>query len=276
MKQHSALSIINYPFTIVLLSALFLILPVKAQVNIGSDANPQTFSILELTTTILKGGLRLPQLTDQQCSTLETELKNLTDQNDIAAAHGLVVYNINSGCLEFWNGDAWINLCFDLMAPIDPTTLPLVTGNLTGRTCFDIARSNSGRNNCGTLAERTSTADFSRSDVNTQTYTFTPQSGVEVSNVRFFYVESDSGNIIRSFTYNPTYNTMVHISAATPCTATVVYKPELNTSALGLTADNPLTVDIYVVYNDAADGSGTYKAVKLTAIIKDCICAASE
>ena len=99
-----------------LVITLFFVLPLKAQVNIGSDTLPHSFSILELTTSIKKGGLRLPQLTTDAISKLNT--------TGIDAAQGLVVYNADNNCLEFWNGKEWISLCSDIFpAPPDPRTV---------------------------------------------------------------------------------------------------------------------------------------------------------
>jgi len=86
---------------------LFFYLPVKSQVTIGSQKASQNFSILELIST--EGGLRLPQLTSGERDSLK--LDALTDSVTIEAAKGLVVYNTDVDCLEFWSGDKWISLC---------------------------------------------------------------------------------------------------------------------------------------------------------------------
>jgi len=113
--MNKKLSIVNYQLSIFLV-AVFFALPLKAQVNIGSDTTPQSFSILELTTSTLKGGLRLPQLTTDEISKLNTAGDD--------TAHGLVVYNTDTNCLEFWNGAAWISLCnYIFPAPPDPSTV---------------------------------------------------------------------------------------------------------------------------------------------------------
>lgn len=156
----------------------------------------------------------------------------------------------------------------------EPSSLPTGSGTFSGRTCFDVAKYNDG-DGCGDLASRqneTLTADGSRADftntiTNTQTYTFTP-SGT-VSNVFFMYKEASSytNKIIESMTGGNTGN-----SISSDVTCTVVYKSSLNTDAATKTSADALTVDIYAIYNDAADYTGSYRAVKLTASIKDCSC----
>ncbi len=139
------------------------------------------------------------------------------------------------------------------------------TGSLSGRTCFDIALSNDNTNSCGALSGRLANqANFTLTSINTQTYTFTP-SGT-VSNVRFVYVNTN-GAVITSLSGGNTGNNIT-----TAVTATVNYNTSLNSLALGLTSSNPLTADIYVVYNDGATNNGTDRQLKLTTNVKDCAC----
>jgi len=88
----------------IIVTVLFFSLPAKAQVNIGKKVAPQSFSILELSADVTKGGLRLPQLN-------EAARDNLTKSNPPSTANGLVIYNTDNDCLEFWNGTTWISLC---------------------------------------------------------------------------------------------------------------------------------------------------------------------
>lgn len=163
----------------------------------------------------------------------------------------------------------------------DPSTMPIGSGSLSGKTCFDIAYSNDNTNSCGPISGRTSQrTDFSvrtyqdpaginasiRPYTGVQVYTFTPNS--TVSKVRFDYVD-ESGKVIETIAPNEDY-TGNNISAA--CKVTVLYKPSLNTDLRGLTSANALKVDIYAIYNDAADGKGTDRSVKLTAKLQDCAC----
>jgi uncharacterized protein (TIGR02145 family) len=134
-------------------------------------------------------------------------------------------------------------------------------GSLSGKSCFDIALSNDNTNSCGPLSARNvNKSDFTLSSVNTQTYTFTPSGAV--SNVRFQYVNTN-GQVITAITGGNAGSNII-----SPVTATVSYNTNLNTLALGLKGSNPLTADIYVIFND---GNGD-KTLKLTANIKDCLC----
>jgi hypothetical protein len=103
-------------------------------------------------------------------------------------------------------------------------------------------------------------SDFTLSSVNTQTYTFTP-SGT-VSNVRFQYVNTN-GQVITGISGG---NAGSNITTAV--TASVSYNSNLNSLALGLTNSNPLSADIYVIFNDGTAD----KTLKLTANVKDCAC----
>ena len=126
MKRHSTLikkqSIIHcqlFCYSIILL--LFFTSPLKAQVTIGSQDPPQPFSILELTTKIKQGGLRLPLLSTDERDNLN--LKDLVDP-EANAAEGLVIYNTTTNCLEFWNGKKWISNCLDAMPDCSSTVFP--------------------------------------------------------------------------------------------------------------------------------------------------------
>ncbi|TDO69874.1 uncharacterized protein (TIGR02145 family) [Flavobacterium chryseum] len=162
---------------------------------------------------------------------------------------------------------------FTVTAAINPATIPAGVGTLSGRTCFDIAESNN-TTDCGLLTTRQANkADFSLAATNTQTYTFTPSGTVSL--VRFMYVESLSGAIIKTITNNGN-PAALNVSGAV--TATVVYQNSLSTiggvqgTAFGKASADALTVDIYAVYNSNANGTGTDKQVKLTASVKDCAC----
>ncbi len=160
-------------------------------------------------------------------------------------------------------------------APAPPSNLP-GTGSLSGRTCFDIAESNDNVNSCGALSGRTpDRANFNQTTTYNQTYVFTPSGTGTVSNVRFVYVNTN-GQVIQSLT--PAANYSGTLSSGSSASAVAAYNQDLSSDvpgssptnglAYGLTSSNPLTADIYVVYND---GSGD-KQLKLTANVKDCAC----
>jgi uncharacterized protein (TIGR02145 family) len=85
-------------------------------------------------------------------------------------------------------------------------------------------------------------------------------------------VEDGAGNgqILDSWNYDVSLKTQLNISGAQ--TFTVVYKNDLNDKAAGQDNYNALRVSIYAVYNDAPDGTGADRTVKVTALIKDCQC----
>ena len=78
----------------------------SAQVTIGDNKEPQSFSVLELISGDNKG-LRLPQIAnDEQRQILE----NSFSENPLAAL-GLSIFNMCSRCVETWNGAGWIKTC---------------------------------------------------------------------------------------------------------------------------------------------------------------------
>jgi len=100
---------------LILFLLLFGFAKVKAQVTIGSDAPPKPHSVLELYgeyKTGIFGGLRLPQL-----STLERE--SLTGL-DLPESFGLMIYNTDSNCVEYWNNHIWVSFCDDKVVPQQP------------------------------------------------------------------------------------------------------------------------------------------------------------
>jgi len=95
--------------SMMVLAAAFFTLPLKAQVTVGEQKSPQSFSLLELTTTKIEGGLRLPQLTTDQRDALGIQL--LSNADVAKEAKGLIIYNIDTKSLQYWNGKKWVNLC---------------------------------------------------------------------------------------------------------------------------------------------------------------------
>jgi hypothetical protein len=210
--------------------------------------------------------------TDNTGGTLISSATSATYKTDPTLAEGTYYYYCET--VSSCDNSTTTSDVFTVTVDPSPATLSTGTGALSGRICFDVAQSNDG-DACGTLANRQNEtltangirADFTNAITNTQTYTFQP-SGT-VSNVRFAYIEATAyaGQIIQSISGGNAGNS---ISSAVTCT--VVYESGLNTEAAGKTADEALTVDIYAIYNDAADGTGTNKTVKLTASIRDCYC----
>lgn len=118
-------------FLTIIAFTLFFTASVKAQVTIGDLAEPHDYSILELSAAKLKGGLRLPQLTTVQRDSIsnswDTTLKN--------KAEGLVIFNLITNCLEFWNGSTWISICSDILIDYNTVICPTLND------CYDFAAS---------------------------------------------------------------------------------------------------------------------------------------
>lgn len=91
-------------FTLVIVSLLFQMTGLKAQVTIGSDTPPQNFSILEIISSSNNtGGLRLPQLTSPQRDDITAQLQASTEKS-----RGLVIFNTNTTQIEYWDGTQWV------------------------------------------------------------------------------------------------------------------------------------------------------------------------
>jgi uncharacterized protein (TIGR02145 family) len=151
-------------------------------------------------------------------------------------------------------------------------------GSFTGKSCFDIAESNSG-GKCGNAAsrkpKRTDFNDKTEQDPKNgpiagtysgvQIYTFTPPS--PVSKVQFAFV--DPYNAIESMSPVGDYTNSTNISIAK---VKVVYSSSLNQMLIGKTSEQALRPKLYVIYNDKADGSGVLRRLELTISLQDCTC----
>jgi hypothetical protein len=78
-----------------------------AQVTVGEEAYPLSFSLLELSTKEVKGGLRLPHITAVQRDSIAASDGFAASQK----AQGLVIFNTTNNCLEYWNRSRWVSLC---------------------------------------------------------------------------------------------------------------------------------------------------------------------
>lgn len=79
-----------------------------AQVTIGEGKEPESFSVLELISN-QKRGLRLPQMEAEHRDRMTDTFKDDETLNE--KAEGLMIFNQTIGCIEYWNGSNWINLC---------------------------------------------------------------------------------------------------------------------------------------------------------------------
>ncbi|WP_141629419.1 hypothetical protein [Myroides injenensis] len=89
-----------------LIMSLGFTLKSKAQIIIGEATVPEAFSVLELSTAITKGGLRLPHLT-----TVERDALGFISKSGTVSNQGLMIYNTTTDCIEYWNDIKWVSLC---------------------------------------------------------------------------------------------------------------------------------------------------------------------
>jgi len=104
MKKHFSIFILSIAMLLLTSGAL---LNLNAQVVIstdGAEKNPQPFSLLELESG--NKGMRLPQL-------MTTQRDAMADDDFKASelSWGLQIFNMDTKCVETWNGEKWISLC---------------------------------------------------------------------------------------------------------------------------------------------------------------------
>jgi len=95
-------------YVFLIFSLLFCFGKLGAQVTIGADVAPNSFSVLELMgqyETGVYGGLRLPQLSKGQRDALGATLTTSP------LAEGLLIFNTTTKCMEYWNGVEWKSFC---------------------------------------------------------------------------------------------------------------------------------------------------------------------
>ena len=96
----------SYALTVFFLLGL-LPFSLQAQVTIGKNQAPQSYSVLELVAQYKSGeygGFRLPQLTTAQRDALGVTAADIE-------CRGLMIYNLTSDCIETWNGRKWFSFC---------------------------------------------------------------------------------------------------------------------------------------------------------------------
>lgn len=119
----------NLKLRIVLISILSIItLAMHSQVTVGDATAPQSFSVLEISSEVTTGGLRLPQLTTAQRETLTDAAFKANNK-----APGLAIYNLSTDCYEYWNGIRWVSLCEgNSQMTINPAPCDAVNADGTG------------------------------------------------------------------------------------------------------------------------------------------------
>jgi uncharacterized protein (TIGR02145 family) len=102
---------------LLLLFTLSTLQLLQAQVTIGASIPPQGFSILEIVSNET-GGFRLPQLTTQQRNDMENTDAFQAEKTGLAM--GLQIFNMDSYCVETWNGTIWISICASIRENTNP------------------------------------------------------------------------------------------------------------------------------------------------------------
>jgi len=98
----------------------FASIGVNAQVTIGSSNPPSPWSLLDLNenvddTNTSSRALHLPRLNYAQRDALINESSPPLRQD---SAMGLMIFNVDNQCLEFWSGSEWISRCVDAPRPL--------------------------------------------------------------------------------------------------------------------------------------------------------------
>ena len=78
-----------------------------AQVTIGSGNPPSKWSLLDLDASENPKALHLPRLSETERNALVNP-----EGGTLEPAKGLMIFNTTNNCLEFWNGESWISLCY--------------------------------------------------------------------------------------------------------------------------------------------------------------------
>ncbi|MDR1545043.1 MAG: hypothetical protein LBS50_11710 [Prevotellaceae bacterium] len=101
---------INFPTASILMLTLALAMSgnARAQVTIGENLEPQSFSVLELISNNTMG-MRLPQMDSIQRNEM-METQAFKDEKK-GKALGLQIFNTSTLCVETWNGTKWIEVC---------------------------------------------------------------------------------------------------------------------------------------------------------------------
>lgn len=150
MKQRSALASYKLGLSVLLIIAVFFVLPLRAQVTIGDTKAPEEFSLLEMISA--NRGLRLPQMTIAQRDIMVATSDFQNEKTD--KAMGLQIFDTTTNCVETWNGTEWIEQCGE-DGPTMPISSPVPVGyvpyvgafwksNQTGERLIRIQRPTSG------------------------------------------------------------------------------------------------------------------------------------
>lgn len=75
---------------------------INSQVTIGSGKEPEKYSILEIDSN--EGGLRLPQLNDEERIALQEKFSASKEKSK-----GIVIYNTTAKEVQYWDGSQWVS-----------------------------------------------------------------------------------------------------------------------------------------------------------------------
>jgi hypothetical protein len=139
----------------------------KAQVVIGDQKEPESFSALELVSKNRTGGIIHPQMTEAQRDAITANLSSAQK----AEMRGLVIYNTTEGCLNLYRNESegWVSLCTGVfisllakdVAEIRPMQGTLPGDGKSGKAKYDVAQSNSSLDgSCGTIGSPSRPGDF--------------------------------------------------------------------------------------------------------------------
>ena len=123
---------------------------------------------------------------------LSPEERNTISDSGSPYAKGQLIYNTDTNCLEYWNGDQWVSLCDGATTFTEPILPPKdETGQyrLSGKTCYDVAVTDDPVGYCMPLDSRAN--DFA--DGFTFNYTF---SGSAAYNITDYYAIGDGKNLL--------------------------------------------------------------------------------
>lgn len=226
---------------------------VQAKVAV-SNGNQQTYQWYTNTTASTTGGSALSAATSATVNFVP------------ATASPATVYLycvVTNGCQGNFQGTSPL---FTVIVTPDPSTLTPGSGIFSGKTCFDINKSNYG-GECGTQVGRNANMTNFQTQ-NIQPYVFTASATGTKKNLRFVIVDPlgavQSTNADAVAIPGP-------VSDSKVVTLSVTYKTTLSdvgSIVYGTTTSQAVNVKIYAVYNDGTNDFSVPVNVK----IQDCAC----
>jgi len=235
---------------LILLPLLFGTAKMGAQVTIGADDAPHSFSVLELVAKYKAspdafGGLRLPQMTTDE----RNSLTGLSDPE----AFGLTIYNTDINCVQFWNSVKWISFCEGETPPTPPEKDESGAYSINGKACIDVVMSDMEAP-CMDKAARTS---FTLTDPATQSfdYIFKNPTGEPYDDLTFSVI--DPSNLIATETFDGIDK------------FTITFVSNTRNLAEGLNKDYALKVKIIATFTN---NNNDKVYVPLEISIQDCSC----